>query len=138
MFLIFNIFFSSRFRPPNFINFATVVYSNSTFLTFYFNIHHTRLPHSLCLYYRGGTFISNGILKIVFLRERWQTSICIITSNIFNDKRTRVNLKVISNNRVSFFPKENDLEESIWNERTAAIVKTQGIGRWGDVYWSKR
>ena len=40
MFLIFNIFFSSRFRPPNYINFATVVYSNSTFLTFYFNIHH--------------------------------------------------------------------------------------------------
>ena len=33
-------FFSSRFRPPNIINFATVVYSNSTFLTFYFNIHH--------------------------------------------------------------------------------------------------
>ena len=32
-------------------------------------------PTSLipCVYYRGGTFLSNGILKIVFLRERWQS-----------------------------------------------------------------
>ena len=58
--------FCSRFRPPIYNNSATVVYKSTYFPSFYFNI---PLPTSVTpvFYYIGGSFLSNGFHKLIFL-----------------------------------------------------------------------
>ena len=74
-FLIFNIIFCSRFWPPIYINFATVVYKFFIFPSLLLNIYHSHLPTPLCFILSAVRSCQNGFHKLIFLSGGKQSDI---------------------------------------------------------------